>query len=236
MNTEYQLRERLSSEVGLGLVLFYAMTLGYAVLCNCALTFVSYSSAFRYFLAWPFSVLVIQTAEERGIVNTKLCLSWCFLRPTWLHIPECLALVEWSHHREYLGSEDLFLCVWRSFLYSSVYSCHLFLISYASVRSIPLLSFIEHIFAWNVPLISPVFLKRSLVFPILLFSSILCIDRWERLSYLSLLFFGALHSNGYIFPLNWCKKCLFLWKLFWYDRDSNCQTNVVFLDVTSFPI
>ena len=40
---------------------------------------------------------------------------------------------------------------WRSFLYSSsVYSCHLFLMSYASVRSIKFLSFIESIFAWNV--------------------------------------------------------------------------------------
>ena len=58
---------------------------------------------------------------------------------------------------------------WRSFLYSSsVYSSHLFLISSASVRSIPFLSFIEPIFAWNVPLISLIFLKRSLVFPILL--------------------------------------------------------------------
>ena len=44
---------------------------------------------------------------------------------------------------------------WRSFLYSSsVYSCHLFLISSASVRSIPFLSFIEPIFAWNVLLVS----------------------------------------------------------------------------------
>ena len=44
---------------------------------------------------------------------------------------------------------------WRSFLYSSsVYSCYLFLISSASVRSIPFLSFIEPIFAWNIPLIS----------------------------------------------------------------------------------
>ena len=34
------------------------------------------------------------------------------------------------------------------------------------------LSFIEPIFAWNVPLVSLIFLKRSLVFPILLFSSI----------------------------------------------------------------
>ena len=62
---------------------------------------------------------------------------------------------------------------WRSFLYSSsVYSYHLFLMSSASVRSIPFLSFIVPIFAWNVPLVSLIFLKRSLVFPILLFSSI----------------------------------------------------------------
>ena len=62
---------------------------------------------------------------------------------------------------------------WRSLLYSSsVYSCHLFLISSASVRSIPFLSFIEPIFAWNVPLVSLIYLKTSLVFPILLFSSI----------------------------------------------------------------
>ena len=55
---------------------------------------------------------------------------------------------------------------------SSVYSCHLFLISSASVRSILFLSFIVPIFAWNIPLVSLIFLKRALVFPILLFSSI----------------------------------------------------------------
>ena len=56
----------------------------------------------------------------------------------------------------------------------SVYSCHLFLISSASVMSI-FLSFIVPIFAWcypKIPLVSLIFLKRSLVFPILLFSSI----------------------------------------------------------------
>ena len=42
----------------------------------------------------------------------------------------------------------------------------------ASVRSLPFLSFIEPIFAWNVPLVPLIILKRSLVFPILLFSSI----------------------------------------------------------------
>ena len=62
---------------------------------------------------------------------------------------------------------------WRSFLYSfSVYSFHLFLISSVSVRSIPFLSFILPSFTWNVPLVALIFLKTSLVFPILLFSPI----------------------------------------------------------------
>ena len=61
---------------------------------------------------------------------------------------------------------------WRHVLYSSsVYSCHLFLMSSAFVRPYHL-SFIVPIFAWNIPLLSLIFLKRSLVFPILLFSSI----------------------------------------------------------------
>ena len=52
---------------------------------------------------------------------------------------------------------------WRYFLYkSSVYSCYLFLISSASVRSLPFLSFIEPIFAWKVSLVSN-FLKTCLV-------------------------------------------------------------------------
>ena len=89
---------------------------------------------------------------------------------------------------------------WRSFLYnSSVYSCHLFLLSSAYVRDIPFLSCTVPIFAWNVPLVSLIFLKRSLVFPYC-FPLFLCINHWERLSHLSLLFFGTLHSDGYIFP------------------------------------
>jgi len=52
--------------------------------------------------------------------------------------------------------------LWGSFLYSSsVYSCYLFLISSPSVRSIPFPSFIVPIFAWNVPLLSLIFSKRS---------------------------------------------------------------------------
>ena len=95
------------------------------------------------------------------------------------HFPWCLALGEWSPSWS-SGS-------WRSFFYSSsVYSCHLFLISSASVRCIPFLSFIEPIFAWNVPLVSLIFLKGCIVFPILLFSSISL--HWSlRKAFLSLL-------------------------------------------------
>ena len=76
----------------------------------------------------------------------------------------------------------------------------------AIVRPILFLFFIEPIFAWNVPLVSLIFLKRSLVFPILLFSSISLHDHWGRLSYFSLLFFGTLHSDTYIFPFLLCMK------------------------------
>ena len=83
-----------------------------------------------------------------------------------------------------------------------------------SVRSIPFLSFIEPIFAWNVPWVSLIFLKRSLVFLILFFPLFLCIDHWGRLSYLSLLFFGTLHSGGYIFPFLLGLLLLFFSQLF----------------------
>ena len=48
---------------------------------------------------------------------------------------------------------------------------YLFLISSASVRSIPFLPFLVPTFAWNIPLVSLIFLKRSPLFLILLFSS-----------------------------------------------------------------
>ena len=115
----------------------------------------------------------------------------------------------------------------------------------ASVRSIPFLSFTVPIFAWNVPLVSLIFLERSVVFPILLFSSIslhysivffyffalfycfllfLCTDHWGSLSYLSLLFFGTLHSNGYIFPFLLCLKlklqCFgpLMWRIYSFEK------------------
>ena len=97
---------------------------------------------------------------------------------------------------------------------SSVYSCHLFLISSASVRSLPFLSFIEPIFAWNVPWVSLIFLKRTIVFLTLLFSSISL--HWSLrkafLSLLAILWNSA--SNGYIFPFFLCFLLLFFSQLF----------------------
>ena len=80
-------------------------------------------------------------------------------------------------HSRMSGSRWVTTALWfseslRLFLHISMYSCHLFLVSSVSVRSFPFLSFILPIFAWNGPLMSPIFLKRSLVFFILLFSSI----------------------------------------------------------------
>ena len=102
----------------------------------------------------------------------------------------------------------------RSFLYSSVFSCHLFLISSASIRSIQFLSFIVPSFVWNVPLVSIIFLKRSLLFPFLLFSSISL--QWSlRKAFLSLL---AILWNSefrwYMFPFLLCLSLLFFSHLF----------------------
>ena len=96
----------------------------------------------------PLALFVVMLSKAHVTSHSRMSGSRWVITPSWL---------SWS---------------WRSFLYSSVYSYHLFLISSASVRSRPFLSFIEPIFAWNVPLVSLIFLKKSLVFPILLFSSI----------------------------------------------------------------
>ena len=102
---------------------------------------------------------------------------------------------------------------WRSFLYNSLYSCHL-LISSASVTTIQLLCFIVLVFAWNIPWVTLIFLKRSHSFPILLFFSIYLHWSLRKAFYLSLLFFGTLHSNGHIFPCLLCLSHLFFTQLF----------------------
>ena len=110
-----------------------------------------------------------------------------------------------TSHSRMSGSRWVTTPLWlsgslRSFSYSSVYSCHLLLISSASVRSIPFLSFIKPIFAWNVPLVSLVFLKRSLVFPILLFSSIFFLHWSLMKAFLSIL--ASLWNSAF--------RCLYL--------------------------
>ena len=74
-----------------------------------------------------------------------------------------------TSHSRMSGSRWVITPLWLSgSLRSSVYSCHLYLASSASVRSIPFLSFIVPIFAWNVPLVSLIFLMRSLLLLLLL--------------------------------------------------------------------
>ena len=116
-----------------------------------------------------------------------------------------------TSHSRMSGSRWVITTKWlsgslRYFFYSfSVYSCHLFWISSASVRSIPFL---------NVPLVSLIFLKRSLVFPIVLFSSVSL--HWSLrkafLSFLAILW--ILHSDGCIFPFFLCLLLLFFSHLF----------------------
>ena len=97
----------------------------------------------------PLALLVVMLPKAHLTLHSRMFGSRWVTTPSWLS-----------------GSR-------RSFLYSSsVFSCHRFLIFYASVRSIIFLSFIVLIFACKFPIVSLIFLKRSLVFPILLFSSI----------------------------------------------------------------
>ena len=56
--------------------------------------------------------------SSTGITSPPLALFVVVLpKPTWLHIPGCLALGGWSHHRGYLGHEDILLripwTVWK---------------------------------------------------------------------------------------------------------------------------
>jgi len=119
--------------------------------------------------------------SSTGIPSPPLALFIVILPKTHLTSHSRMSSSRWMITPSWLSGS------WRSFLYSSsVFSCHLFLISSAPVQSIPVLSFIDPIFAWNVPLVSLIFLKRSLVFSILLFSSMSL--HWSlRKAFLSLL-------------------------------------------------
>ena len=160
--------------------------------------FQSYDHCWVFQVCWHIECSIFTVSSFRirnsstGIPSPPLTLFVGILLKAHLTLhSRCLALGECSHYCDFW--------VVKIFFYSSVYFCHLFLISSASVRSIPFLSFIVPFFAWNVPLVSLIFLKRSLVFPILLFSSMSLHWSLRKLSYLSLMFFGTLNSYGYIF-------------------------------------
>ena len=112
---------------------------------------------------------------------------------------------------------------WRSFLYSSVNSHHI-LISSASVSSIPFLSFIVPIFAWNVPLVSLIFLQRSLAFPILLFSSISlhCSLKKAFLSLLAVLHFSSVQFSCSVVATPWTAACQASYPSLTHGVYSNC--------------
>ena len=106
--------------------------------------------------------------------------------------------------------------VLKTFFYSSsVYSCHLFLISSASVRSITIsVLYCAHLCMKCSLGISNFLEEISNFFPFCCFPLFLYIDRWRRLLYLSLLFLGTLHSNWCIFPFLLCLLLLFFCQLF----------------------
>ena len=103
---------------------------------------------------------------------------------------------------------------------SSVYPCHLFVISSVSIRSLLFLSFI-------VPSLHKCFLGISNfpegisgIFPFYCFLLFLCIVHL-RLSCLSFLFSGVLRSVGFMFPFLLCLLLLFFSQLFLKDSSDN---------------
>ena len=124
-----------------------------------------------------------------------------------------------------------------------MYSFHLFLISLVSTRSLSFLYFIVHIFGQNAHLMFPIFLKRSLVFSFLLFSSItkhrslkkaflyLLVLFWNSMfnwMYLSLtaLLFASLLSPA-ICKASSDKLCLLAFLFLW--NDSVCSSGTLLI-------
>ena len=70
------------------------------------------------------------------------------------------------------------------------------------------------IFKWNVPFISLIFLKNLWYFLFYFFPSISLHWSLRRLSHLSLLFFGTLHSDECTFPFLLCLALVFFSQLF----------------------
>ena len=124
-----------------------------------------------------------------------------------------------TSHYSLFDSTWLMIPLWlsgalRYFLYSSVYSYDLFLISSALLgpyHFCPLFSpTLQELLPWYLQ-----FAWRVLYsFLFYCFPLFLCTDHLGLLSYLSLLFFITLYSDGYIFPFLLCLSLLFFFQLF----------------------
>ena len=240
--------------------------------CNCGVVWVFFSIAFLWDWNenWPFpilwpllsfpnllaywvkhfhSIIFRNWNSSAGILSPPLALFIVMLPKAHLTSQSMMSGSRWVITPSWLSWS------WSSVLYCSpVYSCLLFLISSASVRSLPFLSFIKPIFAKNVPLISLIFLKRSLVFPILLFSSIFALIAEEgflvspcyslelciQMS-ISFLFFFAFHFPffpSYLYGLlrqPFCFFCISLsWGWSWFLSPVQCHEPPSIVNKNSF--
>ena len=156
----------------------------------------------------PLALVIVMLSKAHLTSHSRMSGSTWVITPSW---------ISWS---------------WRTYLYSSsVYSCHLFLISSASVRSIPSVFYCTHlsmIFSLGISnFLGEISSLSHSVVPLFL-----CIDCWGSLSYLFLLFFGTLHSDDVhrlMNPKLWyiqIKKMLFCqkerkyWYLLWYGFEN----------------
>ena len=123
--------------------------------CHCAVVWAFFGIAFLWDWNenWPFLVLwpllsfcwhvecSTFTASSFRIWNSSTGISppplALFLRPTWLCIPGCLDLGEWSHHHDYLGHEDLFCTVLCILATSSFLKKIYFILLYNTVLVLP---------------------------------------------------------------------------------------------------
>ena len=123
-------------------------------------SFLYSSSVYSYHLFLISSVSVKVKVKVKSLSHVQLFATpWTVAyQPTFLHGILQARILEWVAISFSSGSSGVRDRTWVS--------CT------ASVSHITFLSFILPVFARNVPLISLIFLKRSLVFPILLFSSI----------------------------------------------------------------
>ena len=174
--------------------------------CNCVVvwTFLGVVFLWDWNENWPFPVLwpllgfsnlLVYWVWHINRIIYRIWNSSVWIPPSPLAL--FLVILPKAHltlHSKVPGSRWVITSSWlfellSSFLYIfSVFSCHLLLISSASVMSLLFLSFIVPIFAWKFSLVSLILLKNYLVFPILLFSSI-SLHCSLRKAFLSLLFF-----------------------------------------------